>query len=414
MTSVQSHQRQLSGSRVLIVLMVLVFLSSCSIFRPTAPPVKTEPKEEPIEPEEPKEVEKEETPVEPTVNSVVLLLPFQLNRIAGEPSREDVKRVSVPLDFYQGFKLAMDNLTQRGNNFKLTVLDSRDNAVENRRMAVSPEVQSADLIVGPIFPQEIEVFSSSSKAGHALQVSPLAASKPSQFMHPNLVSLIAPIDLHSFGIADYIEKIHRRDDQVILINKADEESVEFLTPLKRSFGEKGIQFTEVNDVNKVRDILNLVGNNIIVVGSTNKYAVNSILTGLVDLKDELDVKIDLFGHPNWSRGSFDTFNLELLNTKISTSFYVNADKSTVRDFQRKYRDEFKIEPTEYAYKGFDTGFFFGYMLAKYGKDYPQHLTEETYAGVQTDYRFERNSAWGYVNTFVRILEFNGYKYVPVN
>lgn len=413
MTSVQSHQRQLSGSRVLIVFVLLAFLSSCSIFRPTAPPVKTEPKEEPIEPEEPKDVE-EETPVEPTVNSVVLLLPFQLNRIAGEPSREDVKRVSVPLDFYQGFKLAMDNLAQRGNNFKLTVLDSRDNIAENKRMAVSPEVQSADLIVGPIFPQEIAAFSSSSKRSNVLQVSPLAASKPSQFMYPNLVSLIAPIDLHSAGIADYIDEIKRRNDQIILINKGDEESIEFLTPLKRSFSEKSIQFKEVNDVNKVRDILDLVDNNIIVVGSTNKYAVNTILTELVDLKDELNVKIDLFGHPNWSRGSFDTFNLELLNTKISTSFYVNSDKSTVRDFQRKYKEQFKIEPTEYAYKGFDTGFFFGYMLAKYGAEYPEHLTDETYVGVQTDYHFEKDPTWGYVNVFVRILEFNGYKYVPIN
>lgn len=413
MTSVQNHQLRSSGSRVLVVFVLLAFLSSCSIFKPTPPPVIPEPKEEPIEPEEPVDTE-EEVGVEPEVNSVVLLLPFQLNRIAGEPSREDIQRTSVPLDFYQGFKLAMDNLTQRGNNFKLTVLDSRDNVAENRRIAVSPEVQSADLIVGPIFPQEISAFSSASKLGYALQVSPLAATSPSQFMSPNLVSLIAPINLHSFGIADYIEEIYKRDDHIILINKADEESIEFLSPLKRSFSEKGINFKEINDVDQIRDLVNLIGNNIIVVGSTNKYTVNSILTALVDLKNELDVNIDLFGHPSWTRGSFDTFNLEVLNAKISTSFYVNSAKGTVRDFQRKYKEQFKIEPTEYAYKGFDTGYFFGYMLAKYGPEYPEHLLEETYAGVQTDYRFEKDSRWGYVNTFVRILEFNGFKYVPVN
>ena len=126
------------------------------------------------------------------------------------------------------------------------------------------------------------------------------------------------------------------------------------------------------------------------------------------------MQIELFGHPNWSKENFDSTNLQLLNAKITTSYYVNSNQSNVRDFERKYAAKYKLTPSEYAYKGFDTGYFFGYMLAKYGDDYPEALLSENYKGLQTQYKFTKYPQWGYVNTYIRILEFDGYKYVPVD
>jgi len=394
-------------------MVLLVFLSGCSVLKPKPPvPTTPAPAEKPIEPE-PTE-QKENKPIEAKVNSVVLLLPFGLEKINGQPTRSDVKRVEVPLDFYQGFEIAMKNLAERGHDFKLTVLDSRDNAVENARLAISPEVQSADLIIGPIFPKEIPAFSRAGKLTYSLQVSPLAASKPSQFNIPNLVSLVAPIDLHSQGLAAYLKKEMKSEDNIILINKQDDDSFSFLNPLKKSLTEKNIYFSEIEDVEQIVTKVNASGKNLVILGSTNKFTVNAILNRLVEIQNELGLKMELFGHPNWAKLSFDNFNLEALKAKVTTSYYVNSNKSNVRDFERKYKEEFNIEPSEYAYKGFDTGYFFGYLLGKYGADYPKYLTSEEYNGLQTNYKFEKSPQWGYVNTYIRILQFDGYKYVPVN
>src|SRR5690606_28380394 len=102
----------------------------------------------------------------------------------------------------------------------------------------------------------------------------------------------------------------------------------------------------------------------------------TILNRLVEIQNELGVKIEVFGHPNWAKASFDNFNLQMLEAKITTSHYVNSNKSNVRAFVRKYREAFKVEPSEYAYKGFDTGYFFGYLLGKYGTDYPNQIISE--------------------------------------
>jgi len=411
MTLVRNRLQRLNGNRLIGLLALMVFFNSCAVLKPKQPVKPAPPVDKPVEPEPPKK--EEVKPVEAKVNSVVLLLPFQLDRITGQPTRADVKRSEVPLDFYQGFKIAMDNLTQRGHNFKLTVLDSRDNEFRTSQLAGTAEVQSADLIVGPIFPKEIPAFARAGKLSYSLQVSPLAASKPTQFNIPNLVSLIAPIDLHSSGVAEYIEKEMKSDDNIILINKQDEDSFGFLRPLKTILTEHNIYFSEVDNVDDVATKVSSTGRNFIIVGTTNKFAVNSTLSRLVEIQNELGIKIELFGHPNWIKGSYDSFNLQVLRTKITTSYYVNSTKSNVRDFERKYKEEFKMEPSEYSYKGFDTGYFFGYMLGKYGPDYPEHLISEEYNGLQTNYHFEKNAQWGYVNTFIRILQFDGSQYFPV-
>lgn len=393
-------------------MVLLVFLSSCAVLQPKAPTKTPSPVEKPVEPETPKE----EVPkvVEAKVNSVVLLLPFQLDKIDEAPSRADVKRSELPLDFYQGFKLAMENLAKRGHNFKLTVLDSRDNEFENSRLAASPDVQSADLVVGPIFPKEIVAFSRAGKLTYSLQVSPLAASKPSQFNIPNLVSLAAPIDLHSQGLAEFLQKEMKSEDNIIIINKQDDDSFSFLTPLKKSLTEKKVYFAEVENVSQISPKMTLTGRNLVVVGTTNKFAVNVILSELLEVQTDLGARIEVFGHPNWVKASYNTSNLHALKAKATTTYYVNLSKSNVRDFQKKYREQFKVEPSEYSYKGYDTGYFFGYMLSKYGTDYPQHLVSEEYNGLQTNYRFQKYPQWGYVNTYIQVLEFDGYAYVPVD
>lgn len=393
--------------------MLLVFLSACTVLQPAPKAPEPAPRQEPIEPQE-EEKEDDPQPVEEKVNSVVLILPFELHRLEGAPTRTDVKRAEVPLDFLQGFELAMENLSQKGHKFRVTVLDSRDNVAHTGVLARSGEVQSADIIIGPIFPKEISAFAQAAKLSQSLQVSPLAASKPSQFNVPNLVSMVAPIDLHSEGLAGHLEEVSRTGDHIILLNLQDEDSHGFLVPLRKSLQAKKIGFSEITDIEAMADKLVASGLNRVVIGSNQKFQVNPALNRLIELETERGVQIELYGHPNWSRESFDLTNLQLLNAKITTSYYVNSNQSNVRDFESKYRARYKLEPSEYAYKGFDTGYFFGYMLAKYGNDYPEALLSENYKGLQTQYNFTRYPQWGYVNTYIRILEFNGYKYVPLD
>lgn len=415
MILVRSRRLLLNGSKLLAILLFFCFITSCSkIFGPRPPKEVPPPVEKPVEPEEP-EKEEVEKPVEAPVNNIALLLPFQLDRVQGQPSVEDVKRAEIPLDFYQGFKMALDKLAEKGTNFRLTVLDTRDNVNQNQAIGKSPAIQSADLVIGPIFPKEIPAFAAASDLGYTLQVSPLAATLPSQFNVNNLVSLVPSIDQHAAGLAVHLAKVVKGGDQVIVYNTEDEESLKFLGPLKVDLNKQAIGFTEIDDLADVDSLLHAEGKNFFITAAINRYAIMPILTKLMTLKDEGGFTIQLIGHPTWSKLSLDNMNVALkaLHTQITTSYYVDADNDKVREFQKNYYSMYKIEPSEFAYKGYDSGYFFGQLLEEYGSEYPDFLLKKNYKGLQTDYIFEKNPNWGYVNEFIRMLQFDGYHYKPI-
>lgn len=415
MISVPSHRLLLSGSRLLIFIAFLSALASCSILQPKAPKTSVPQPEVPVEPKPTKE--EPVKPVEVSVSKIMLLLPFQLDNIKGDdPSRADIKRAEMPLDFYQGFKLALEKLATEGKNFQLNVVDTRDNVAETSTIGRGSDVQSADLIVGPIFPKEISAFASAAKLGSSLQVSPLAASAPSVFNISNLVSLASPIDQHADGMANYLTSKIKNNDKVIVYLTEDAEDQKFISPLIKRINElskRKIEIVEITDLADMENRMTNTGKNYFITASLNKFAVDAMLVKLVDLENAFGYEIQLVGHPNWVKSSFQNVNLRELNTIITSSYYVDPTSAKVKDFRRQYMQEFKIEPTEFAYKGFDTGYFFGSLLVKYGLDYPNALLKETYKGLQTNYTFEHSPIWGYVNTFIQILQFDGYQYQPI-
>src|SRR5690606_37477612 len=183
--------------------------------------------------------EKEDNVPEPEVeeavdfNQIALLLPFELDKANPHaPSAADIKRSALALDFYQGFKVGLDALSARGANFKLNVLDTRDDAGENARIAKLAEVQDAALVVGPVYPKEIQVFGFNAKLDDVLQISPLAASMPAEFNLSNLVTMTAPLPVHVHALSADIADQCREGDVVILYRTPDEASKQLLDPLK--------------------------------------------------------------------------------------------------------------------------------------------------------------------------------------
>ncbi|WP_134091202.1 amino acid ABC transporter substrate-binding protein [Olivibacter sp. XZL3] len=416
MILVQNHRLPLSGSKILAFVLLLGTLGACApkVLRPGGGSKDTkEPSKEAPTKEERKERDKEIVEKR-HFNNIALLLPFQLDKVVDSlPGKRDVERASLALDFYQGFKLGLDNLTRNGNNFKLEVLDSRDNAGEVKRLAVGKSVEEAALIVGPIFPTEIDAFSTAANLAGKLQISPLAARSPSQYQTNKLVTVTPPIGVHAQVLANYIASEFEIGDHVVIINNIDEDSEKLLVPLRASLDKLDVKYNEVTDLGEIEINLNTVGRNIVVNASTNQFFIAQLLAGLYKLKTESAYDISLIGHPNWSRFDLNPDYLAALRTSISSSYFVDEKNLEVQQFKRDYFSSFNVNPTEFAFKGYDTGVFFGRLLAMYPKDYADRLLKEKHKGVSIGFEFVRDPATGYVNNSVRLLQFNGQSYRPL-
>ncbi len=420
MILVRNLRLLLNGSKRLLGLSVLVLLVACTpkvrVLRAPGDKAPTEKKETTTEKEDVAIPEEEETV---DFNRIALLLPFELNKANQHaPSAADIKRSALALDFYQGFKVGLDALSAEGANFKLNVLDTRDDPGENARIAKLDDVQDAALVVGPVYPKEIQVFGFNAQLDQTLQISPLAASMPSEFNFSNLVTMTAPLPVHVHALATHIANQYKQGDVVIFYKTPDEASKQLLGPLQteiRKLKNGNIQVVEVEDEESLESRVHLAGKNLVVLATTNKYEISPILAQLRRLQEELSYNIQLFGHPSWSKLGFDAEDgLAAFDTRITTSYYIDKSATDVRRFDQQYQSEFGIAPTEFAYKGYDAAYYFGSLLVKYGPDYRLHLEDTGYKGLHNTFKWEYNAAWGYVNNAIAILQYGSSGFRPIN
>ncbi|HEY0896352.1 MAG TPA: ABC transporter substrate-binding protein [Sphingobacteriaceae bacterium] len=402
----------MSGNKFLFFFLV-VFFVSCS--RKVAPPVIKHP-------DEPGELPKaEQQPVielEPRIHSIGLVLPFYSRGIDPRAvSNAEVRRADIALEFYQGFKLAIDSLSSAGGNFQLQVVDAGDDPQMLSGLARSGSIQAQDLIIGPVFPDGIRVLSELVDFRDKVMVSPLAASSPATFKNPALVTLNNGIDQHAARLAAYIRsKYNQSAINLVLINTRSADDQKFAVPFKNELDRlsKGtLKITEVVNTQGIEQRLVRNKTNVLVVASDELKFVRPTVYRLYRLKTDHKYSVDLYGHPNWSRLNLDAAQLQALSTTISSSYHVDYQSEAVKRFVARYRLDYWEEPTEYAFKGFDTGYFFGSLLMKYGKEYVQNIGSSSYHGLHSDFLFSYDGQYGFRNIHLMMLQYKGFELKPV-
>ena len=408
MILVLNRRLQLSGNNFLILILIS-FLFACS--KKTAPVLNLPPK--PVEKETtaiPGPVKK----IEKVPHAIALLLPFYLNEINIQSAvRNDINKAILAIDYYQGFKLALDSLSGKGNSFKLNVWDTREQEVQIINLARSKSVQTADLIVGPVFPESIKAFNEFYNPVNKLQISPLAASIPFGNINTKLVTVNNTIDQHGWKIADYINRNYKPSSvNLVLINTRKNDDEKFAAPIRsflKSLSNNGFLINERTNSIGLETALISSKINLIILTSDDKTFILPTVDRLYKLS-MAGIKIELFGHPNWIKSQFLAIEkMQGLNTKITSSYFIDYKSGRVRDFTSRYRQQYGLEPTEFAFKGFDTGYYFGKLLCDYGGDYESRLSTEKYDGLHTKFHFKKDEKSGFTNSEILILKYSGFE-----
>ncbi|MFA6946922.1 MAG: ABC transporter substrate-binding protein, partial [Pedobacter sp.] len=330
---------------------------------------------------------------------------------------KEISKADLAIDFYQGFKLALDSLSSGGHNYNLHVFDTQNQETRIVNLAMSAAVKNQDLIVGPVFPEGVRTFSEFADAGETLQVSPLAAAMPSGFKNPDLVTVNNTIDQHGLKTAEFISRQYKPEDvNIVLINTQKTEDAKFSNYLKRYLNElSGSKFriTERPNAIGLEGYLNLAKNNLILIASSDRIFLLPTIDKLYKLKNQ-KYRIEVFGHPNWTKLKFlSPEKMQILNTRISASYYVDYKSRNVKNFIARYRDEYGLEPSEFSFKGFDIAYYFGSLLEKYGKSFADHLDEKVYVGLHNGFHFSKDLKFGYRNTELILLKYQNFELQPV-
>lgn len=347
-------------------------------------------------------------PLLPSAN-IAMVLPFQLDKIGGAGvTEEDVKRSSLALDFYQGFQLGLNETIEDGELVSLHVLDSKDSPADAAAIAQSEDANAASVVIGPIYPQEIKAFGQSLRNKNVIQVNPLAATMPTEFNLPNLLSITPPISVHMRAIAAQVIERYRTDDAVIVYNVSNNDHQQFINGFVAEIKQRNpeINVLMVSSPAQLAESLNAFATNHVITGTTDRNQIKSLMAKLDELYIQENYTFRLYGHPLWERFDFSAYpHFAAYDPLITAESHFDSMSGVARGFDRSYQESFGVNPSDYAYKGYDAGRYFGFLISKYGSDFSSHIKDEVFRGLYSDYKFNYNDRWGYVNFGVTVKNY---------
>lgn len=368
------------------------------------------------------------------------------------------------INFYAGFSMAIDSMIMQGMKLNLFVYDVDNDISKAEKVLSSSELSSMDLIVGPFFLNPFKKVADFAKTYHIPIVNPL--SLRTEIINNNpYVFKIKPSDEEQLDIlVEYMVNAYPSSNIVLLRNNKYKYQKEisyirnYLNSNRRSFVyipnqrisdvfagmDRGDNlFTEnkliepkyINEhltdstyfSNMIREViyvddsltrlkmnLSKVRQNIVVAISDESVFSKELLSQLNKLA--LDHTIVLYGLPAWNEFTdLETNHLLNLNLHTFSPTLVDYHNSRMISWISDFRATYKTEPSvkNYAFDGFDVGWYFLNALYNYGRDFGNCLNYLSVPLIQTNFNFENTPFNGYQNTYWNLGKYDNYQYKKV-
>ena len=361
--------------------------------------------------------------------NVALMVPLYLNDVGKlEFSKETIheahkSRALSFVQFYEGFMMAVDALEDEGLKLNLTVIDVTDNDYTAQQALSQIEGKDLDLIVGPFFGRSFEVVEEYAKEHSIVVVNPLSTRESVIVNNPNVVKA-KPGDVGQILTISSLVKNLYYNSNVFLVSKEKAADSLFLNQLEhhlnlavndevRVSGDEFLRFARneserlemgsrivptvdvegqvystedfqngtadevvlsnsvkryaYKDISKVISQLSGVRNNVIVAYGDDNVFATQMLNSLA--KESSRYPITLICAPDWAK--FEKLlvdNLLQMNAIYLDDGFVDYNSDAAKHFVARFRQQYSVEPQNYAFEGYDMAMFFLSALMRYGDD----------------------------------------------
>lgn len=345
--------------------------------------------------------------------NVALMLPINID------SRPNASYV----EFYQGFLLGLEKLKEQGKGkTNVAVYNTEHNPLKVNEIVKSEEFAKTNLIVGPVYEDELQSVLDFAMSNAVPVVSPLANISATK--SPALFQLSPDQNCKYDKIADLIDG--SRDIYLIYAASFDKELEQEIQPLLQgkscfaytySFDQKSI-FTPRSEASpKIEEVENILKGDkpaTFIVLANAETDVDRILGTLSSAKVSLTERSEacsdyvVLGTSRWGRFSnIDQTSFFNNNVVMVSTYHAKRDSVAVREFDSRYIETYNMLPSLYAYRGYDTAIMFcGGMRS----DIEYSMLDKVYTPLQTSYKFFSTEMGGkYINReWVRINYNNNY------
>lgn len=344
---------------------------------------------------------------------VALMLPMNVE------SRPNASYV----EFYQGFLLGLEKLKEQGSGeTKLTVYNTGHDHQKVEQIVSSTMFEGTDLIVGPVYEDELGPVVRYAEQNSVPVVSPLANLEAVQ--SPSLFQLSPAVERKYEKVENLIDG--SRDIYMIYAAQYDkdfeQEALQMLhgrpyASYTYSFDDQKSVFTPRDAATPVIESIDTVMKSerpsLFVVLANGETDVDRILGTLSSANVALTERSQqsapyvVLGTSRWGRFSnIDHTSYFNNNVVMISTYHAKRDVAPVREFDSRYIESYGTLPSLYAYRGYDTAMMF---VGGMRSDMDYRMLDKRYTPLQTTYKFERDGNGRYINQeWVRVNYNNNY------
>lgn len=297
---------------------------------------------------------------------------------------------SIPfLEAYEGMLIAVDSLRTLGLTVEMDVYDTGADSAEIKRLLRTGALDNADLIIGPVFSQNLEQI-----AGWAAERDiPVVSPVPLRGSHiqenkPALYRVFPGQGVAQDAIAGEVSA-HPGSRVIFLYADSamyDPATVNLWQKVRMAAGDTSASDSGnvisyfYNGVTEKRNVYSNVASfesmlnhdrkNILVLSTTSTPVVSSAFSALHSLTRRYDITV--VGYPE-IRG-LETIDLKYyydLELRIPSESYIDFGSAAAKLFSSMYMKKFRTEPMaeSFAWRGFDIAWYFIGGIATGGKGF---------------------------------------------
>ncbi len=327
------------------------------------------------------------------------------------PLSVDSKPNASYVEFYQGFLLGLEDLKAKGKgDIDLKVYNTEHNRLKVEQIVSDPAFAGTDLIVGPVYEDELNPVMQYARTNSVPVVSPLANIES---VNGSVLYQLSPAPEKKYDkIADLIDG--GRDIYLIYASSYDKEfEQEVLTLLQGrnhadytySFNQRSILTPRNSAASAVGDMTDILKNEtpcLFIVLADSEIDVDRILGTLASANTAITERsaksapYTVLGTSRWGRfNNIDHTSFFNNNVVMISTYHAKRDSAAVRDFDSRYIRSYHMLPSLYAYRGYDTAVIFCEGMRS---DIEYNLLDMRFKPLQTDYKFaQKQRGDKYVN-----------------
>ena len=348
---------------------------------------------------------------------IVMMLPFTGKK--GEVDFEKNKTLNRVTDFYLGGLIALDSIKKQGVSVSVNVFDTKSNVAAISTILKNNSFDDVDAIVGPLFLNNVKFVAQRFQNDSMAIVSPVSSKDHSKFASKNIVKEIPSKEHLATKVLEYIKK-HYKKQHLIVIGDDKKESFMRINKVVASLNvldstqkvtilkpEKGYIKPDL-----FKKVLKEDKENWIVLATEDDVVTADVINNLGVLPEK--IKETLFALNYGS--NFEKIKNEYLarvNLHYSTTSFVNFDDKNVQQFIKQYKQVNHIEPSEYAFKGFDIMYDVLVRLASYKTDVEGAFGAGISERASCKFQYIKSKGKGFENKGVFLIKYDGLNLVNV-